>query len=424
MSLQDYDLSPSEAEFFASRGSKVAQLLVENEALEPDRERASTERAGGDPDRTEISEEERAAAVARAADKGKPDVVAAPDEDADPHAPIDPAKPPRRVSYNRFKTAEDQRAKLETDMRALQEKWNRGDERLRLIQEALATDAQVKEEATRQQPDADPEPNMNEDIFKWAAWAQRNSIRQQESNERALSEMRDQVNQDRQARWFEAEQQSFASREPKYPLAYEFLLYARKQELMDELGLEGHDANEVERLALKELEEEVTEHVGSMRKAKKSPAQSFYLKAQNRTLKVPTQDGGSKRITMDEFIQLRQQQANGGRAPAVPATQPGVRQNSLAGSGTGSPQSGAAANQASAGPATPEKPKPSEIIAAIKAGQDASKSLSNGGGGAALQDLDMNTIVNLPMDEFQAVFNALQRAPGKDKARLRAVFGD
>lgn len=409
----DYGLSPAEIEFFASRGSKTAQLLQENEALEPDRERANQERGGGDPDRGEPTAEELAA---RQPDKAAP---AATPEDAEPDAPIDPTKPPRRVSYNRFKAAEDERTRLAGELAKIQEKWNRGDERLRLIQEALATDAAVKEQAAAQQPDADPEPNMNEDIFKWAAWAQRNFQRQNEAYNTQLTEMREQINADRQVRWFEQDQQTFAAREPKYPLAYEFLLYARKQELMDELLQEGVSQEEVEARALQELEGEVTEHVGTMRKAKKSPAQSFYAKAQNRTLRVPTQDGGQKRITMDEFIALRQAQMSGGKPPAATAPTPQAstqRTGSLA--NPQAPQPGA--NQPVA---QPQKPTPSQIIEGIRAGQDAAKSLSNGGGGSALQDLDAAAVADLPIEEFQAILNQLQRRPGKDKERLRAIFG-
>jgi hypothetical protein len=74
---------------------------------------------------------------------------------------------PKRVTYNRYRQAQERIAQLEAENRARAEREVVLDERLRLINEALA------EDNTAQVVDEDPAPDPMQDAYAYMEWQTR-----------------------------------------------------------------------------------------------------------------------------------------------------------------------------------------------------------------------------------------------------------
>jgi hypothetical protein len=135
-----------------------------------------------------------------------------------------PRAQPRRVSYNRFREAQERIAQLESENRARAEREVVLDERLRLINEALAEDQ-------TQVIDEDPAPNPMEDAYAYMEW----QTRQRERDRAEFDAYRQQHQSEREQQQLAAicanDVQNFSRQQPLYPVAYQYLMQHRYREL-------------------------------------------------------------------------------------------------------------------------------------------------------------------------------------------------
>lgn len=309
------------------------------------------------------------------------------DEDA---APAADGRTPKRVSFNKFKRAEDAAAAAVAELKTEREKnaksaetQARLDERLRLINEALTTQPPAAPEV-----DEDPEPDPEADIFGHNAWLKRQLVKTQSS----LSEFREQVETGQQASAADQAMAStymddaarFAQTEPNFGPAYAYLMQVRVAQLASfHFGKDLTDAatpplTTQELVKIKsEVAREEKQLVSTAIKNNKSPAAEVFRMA---------------KMT--------------GYRPAPAAAAPAPTNGTT-------PQTPAA-------PAAPTNgaPKPSvtAVIDGIKKGQDAALSLSHGGGAPA-PVLNMEKLATMPEDEFGALLETMT------PAALRRIMG-
>lgn len=311
------------------------------------------------------------------------------DDDADPAPLADGTKPPKRVSFNKFKRAEDDAKAAAAELKNEREKnakaaenQARLDERLRLINEALTTQPAVP-------VDEDPEPDPEADIFGHNAWLKRQLLKTQTS----LSEFREQVETGQQASQADQRLSStymddaarFAQTEPNFGPAYVYLMNVRVAQIASQKpyyrDLSDPNVAPLTASELSEIKTSIANEekgiVSAALKAGKSPAQAVFLMARATGYRpappAPT---------------------NGALPPAPTSTAPPVP----------APPNGAA------------KPSVTAVIDGIKKGQDAALSLSHGGGTPA-PVLNMEKLASMPQDEFAELLNnmtpeGLRRAMG------------
>lgn len=237
----DDGFSPEErAEFEAMQRDTAGGSVVETDRGEP-----ATPDGAAAPNAEAIA----AAAVAAATDGET-------DDDGEDDAPVagaapqvgadgQPVKPPKRVTYNRYKKTLDEAETLRAQLAQSNEEKARFDERLRILSEAL----QPKAAAAPAEPvNDDPEPNAEEDIYGWIAWSRREMKRTQDRMDGLVNGSV----QDRQAQTadvelqnnYTADAQQFSAKETDFPEAYKFLLKTRAIELgFTELGKDLTDPN-------------------------------------------------------------------------------------------------------------------------------------------------------------------------------------
>lgn len=301
----------------------------------------------------------------------------------------------KRVSLNKFLRAENARKTLEAEVAELRrsvgerdEKFARADERLRLLTEALSGAPRGDQQAGQQQQDDDPEPDEKVDAFAWIEWSKRQRVRDREANDRRLSALENgaQSTQEDAALTsaYSDDAVQFAQREPNFVPAYRFLMETRiKQMALTSFGKnllqEGVTLTDGEMGAIKKavLAEERQLAIGALN-SRRSPAESLYVLAR----------------TMGFQPQQQQQNGQGGQQQA---------------SGGGNGQQRPAANGGGNGAA---KPSVQETIDRVRQGQDASVSLSNGGGGGA-PPLDAKRLADMPQEEFGALLDQMTDAQFK-----------
>lgn len=324
------------------------------------------------------SPEPDAAAGAAPADGAIP----AGDEDDEPDAPAaaDGERPTKRVGWTKFKRLQDEAAATKAELateRAAKEKMAetqaRLDERLRLINEALTPPAAAP-------VDEDQEPDPEQDIFAHNAWLKRQLLQTRET----LNERIGTIETTRQAETAETQlastymddAQRFAASEPNFGPAYSYLMQVRTAQLANyHFGKDLTDPatpaltqQEINKIK-SEVAREEKALVGNAIKAGKSPAQAVYAMA---------------RMT-------------GFRPPAA----------------TPAPTNGAAASGNGAKPpatngAAASVPTVRSEIDRIKSAQDASLSLS-GGGGSPAPVLDARKLADMPQDQFNELLENMSR---------------
>lgn len=248
-------------------------------------------------------------------------------------------------------------------------------ERLAIINEALTTPA-----GQQQQADPDPEPNPD-DIFEHNAWLKRQLQRTNERIEQMATgqQERDQAaNQANQIRSFYLQDvQEVVRKEPAFIQAYNFLMNSRDAEL-EAFGIA--DPNRRKHIIVSE-EQELIRNAIQMR------AQGIQASAAETILRLAKLRG------------FTPQAAGANAAAAAPgavATQP-------------------AANGKA--PAQPSTPSVTEEVERLRKAQNASRSLSDGGGGMA-KTLDTASLLTLPDEEFADLVAKLPRE------RLKELMGD
>ena len=284
-------------------------------------------------------------------------------------------KPQKRVSFHKYSRLEQRYKELEAKVGQSEAERIRVDERLKIINEALATPAPAEEPI-----DEDPEPDPEVNIFEHNRWLKRQMLRDREQ----YANFQSQIEADRQeaqiADTYRSAAGIFARSEPNFGAAYQFLLGTRQAELRangwnDEKKIQQQVVKEEKGVVKKALEDGV------------NPAERIFNLAKARG-----------------FVAKASQPY---AAPGAPL-------------GAGAPARPAAA--AIAAPAAqaarrPGIPSVAEQVAMAAAGAQAAQSLSNAGGGAVPQ-LTQQMLLSMDEDEFNATVASLP------KAKLRELFGD
>jgi hypothetical protein len=330
-SATDHALTPAEQAYIESGGENAEALIAENAAT---------------------NEGEAAPAVDPAADtktetKSDPKAETEPvaDDTAADLAASDPQRPPpQRVSYHKFKRTEERARAAERELTDMREKFARGDERMRLLAEAL----------TVTPPKDDTPPDPETDIFAFVRWQSRqmdrlaNELRSTRGEIGATREtLEERHAADALQSAYQRDAVAFARATPDFVHAYNHMLGTRAQMLEDQ----GYGAADVRGI----LANEERGLVQRALQANKSPAEMIYAIAQRFGYRRPD-----------------------GQAPDGKSARSGGRQNG--------------------------KPSASELIETIRAGQGAGKTLSGAGGAAS--DLSVEALVNMSEADFNTLLRA------------------
>ena len=172
-------LSPAEQAFFDSRGAKTEGLA----------DVPAAPGATGAP----AAPAAPAAPVAGATGAAPSPAAGEELDEAAEEAAIAAGKPPKRVNYNKWKRTADELATTRTELGKMRDQATRVDERMRLINEALATTPAAAAAAEEEDPAPDPE----QDIFGYVRWqgrqmerlnAELGTMRQATQSERQMQE--------------------------------------------------------------------------------------------------------------------------------------------------------------------------------------------------------------------------------------------
>lgn len=303
---------------------------------------------------------------------------------------------PRRVSYSKYdRETKELKAERDAANAKLAEKDQmqaRLDERLRIINEALTTPPAGAEDQAKKTPplpkaEDDLEPDMEADIFAWNQWNRRETLRlQQEVRDGKQQTVQDQQSQQQERETNTAymdDAESYATNEPNFVPAYQFLMASRMAELAvhyfgKDLSVEGQKLTrpEYNKISHTIVNEEKQIVQGAL-KAGRSPAAQLFAIAKSRGFRPPA-------------------------AAAAPA-----KTNGAAANGAAKPAGDAAAAPGALG--TESKPSVVDEIARMRNGQDAAFSLS-GGGGAPPAAIDAAKLANMPQDEFEEMMENMSPA--------------
>jgi hypothetical protein len=300
------------------------------------------------------------------------------ENDASGSADISQQKsPPRRVGYPKYKAMEERAKKAEQERDQIKETYSRTDERLKLLNEAL-TSGQKQQEARNEEQD--PEPDPEQDIFGWVQWSRRKTARLEQMVAEQQQSTARQSDEQRVASSYMEDARAFATKEPAFSQAYNFLMVGRTAELALYLfGKEVFDANgnfidgsltreEVGRIKA-EISAEERELVQNALRNQRSPAQAVFNMAKARGFRPQAQTGGQQKPT------------------------------------------------ASVSPPDNQRPQPSvkEEIARLQEGTRNAASLSLGGGAPA-NPLTPERLANMPQEEFEAIMDSL--TPSQQRAAM------
>jgi len=330
--------------------------------------------------------------------------AAPPAADEDPGDELVPGQPnPRRVSFRKYQAEQEARAAVERQLQERAVAQARIEERLNLLQEAM------REPAAAAQPDpASERPDPAQDIFAYTAWLERqltdvsgkvNNYEQQiQTGQAEMNEERQYVNS----------LNSYAGSDPNFMQSYNFLLRSRAAELM----ASRYPSANYEQL----MQAQIPDDVGQI------------LVQEERDL-YKNAFAGNRNPAADI---VRMAQLRGWRAPAPPPPPAAAPQPASNGAappqqppGTPLAAAPAAAPRPGNGTAAPQPgngaaPTATDLVESIRRGQAAATSLSNGSGSAG-GELTAQMLADMPQEQFDAIFNALQ-ASG-DKTRLRELMG-
>jgi hypothetical protein len=239
------------------------------------------------------------------------------------------------------------------------------DERLRLINEALTPQPQ-------EPTDEDPEPDPETDIFAHNAWLKRQLVQTQQAFDERIGQMettrQTETSEQQLASTYMEDAQRFAAAEPNFGPAYSHLMQVRTAQL-----------------ALYHFGKDLTDE-------------------QNPTQLTPQEFTKIKSEIAREERALVSQALKTGRSPAqavyTMARQTGYRPQA--------PQKAPAANGQAPAKVAPAAPSVRSEIDRIKNAQDASLSLSHGGGTPA-PVLDIKKLADMPQDQFSELLENVSR---------------
>lgn len=313
-----------------------------------------------------------------------------------------------RVSLNKLKLAEKERDDQRTENARMREMLARADERMQLINQALASPEVLpggQQQPGQQQADADPEPDPEEDIFEWAKWSRRRTERLEQQLTGVVQGNQEQRQQREFDSQYVADVQRFATQEPNFFPAYAHLMAARTQSLaLYYFGKDLSDPNAwltpAEQNHIKnQIAKEERGYAAAAVKHQQSPAKYIYSLARGM---------GYQPRTPEELAALYAQQQGGqqqgdnqpqpGQQGGQPQPKPGQQQAQR--------QNGAGQQQK---PAKQQVPSVAEELARVARGQDAAMSLSNGGG-VPQSTLTAEQLANMPQHEFDRLMNTLSEA--------------
>lgn len=352
--LSGDELTPAEQAYLDSGGENAEGLLAEQAGTkaEPEPEGKPAAEAKPAPDPKAATSETKAEPAAKA---GDPDPAV--DDAAADDAAHDPAKPPpTRVSYHKFRRVEERLKATEAREAELREKFARGDERLKLLAEALAPPKEGEGDPAK----ADPAPDPEQDIFAFVRWQGRqidrlgkalDGTRGEIGQTRETIQQREQADELKTA--YQRDAVTFAQKTPDFVHAYNHMLGTRAQMLEDQ----GYGADDIKGI----LANEERGLVQRALQANKSPAEMIYGIAQRFGYRKADATQVSDTATTEGET----------AAQAKPAAQ------------------------------TNGKPSATQIIESVKKGQEASKTLSGTGG--ASQGLTVEALLAMPEDEFNAM---------------------
>jgi hypothetical protein len=325
----------------------------------------------------------------QAAPPTPPPVAEPPAEDDDEiEETVDPAgKPIRRIPLRKFKALEERYSTTNKELstararqQELEQILSRADERLQIINEALA-----QPEPREPTEEDDPRPDPRVDVFAYMDWRERQDQRQWEQLREQVSGLSNRAGefeeQQQAAReqaslvnTFRADAMAYASTNPAFGPAYSYLMNMRDQQYLA-LGLENRDARR------DRINAEEAEIVRSAYAAGINPADRLY--------RVAVASGFN---------------ANGAAAP-VP------------GNGAAPAPPMPAGNAPMQMP--PAAPNVAAEIAAARNGQRAALSLSQGGGAPADQ-LTPQLLADMPQDQFNRIKERIERT---NPSRWRELMG-
>jgi hypothetical protein len=328
-----------------------------------------------------------------------------PNDDPDVEHVVDQSGKKRgRVSYAKFAKIEQERAQLAQRLQELETKSltesTRLNERLAIINEALATPA--NQQQTQQQAPEDPEPDPTVDIFAYSQWQGRQMKKLADNLNEVRTGLTRQEEERQYERTYTTDVNTFARAEPNFIPAVQHLANMRNEQLkianpaLDEAGRQRVIAAEERRLVQACLAEQ------------KSPSQKLYelAKAYGYQPKTKEEIAAARNPGQQQPQQQRQQPQqrqpqgdpnaldNVARQPIQQRQQPQQQQRHL-------------------GPAA----DPNATIAAVRSGMEANQSLSQMGGGAPMQ-LTPDMVANMSEEEFAALTERLS------EGKLRELLGD
>lgn len=307
--------------------------------------------------------------------------------DAAPVAGAPPAgaaaeKPKKRVSFGKFKRTEDELTATKAERDQLRSTQARLDERLKIINEAIGIgpDGQPKPQVEAKAEDV--EPDAEADVFGWIAWKKRDDVRRDERFAAAEQSRQEQTAETELSTAYVDDARQFAQSEPTFGPAYNFLMNSR----VAELAVSSFGKTDLASITPKEMAD-----------IKRT------ISAEERSLVKIAMD---RQSSPAELI-YRMSVARGFR-PAAPAA------GASAANGKGPAPTGLAAEAAAA---VNGKGSVKDEIDRIKAGTEASKSLSSGGGAPA-SPLTAEKLASMPESEFNEMMETL--SPEK----LKEMFGN
>lgn len=255
----------------------------------------------------------------------------------------------RFVRHGAFHAERERRKALEKELADFRDKYTRGDERLRLLNEALS----AKPPLQQQQPSAPPDPEQ--DIFGYLKW-QSEQINQLSGKLGETGKRVEETTAETQLKTaYVSDVRAFVGTNPDFGDAYQFMLQGRDAELQA-MGV----ADPVERARI--ITDEEKWIVGRALKANSSPATAIYNMAKAR---------GYKKA----------------EAPLAPSTINEAARAAVVAKTNGD---GAA-----------------EKIAAITKAKPATQSLSNVGGSPGVDALTMEALASMSEDEYAAIRSKL-----------------
>jgi hypothetical protein len=297
--------------------------------------------------------------------------------------------PKRRVSARKYERAEEARKVAETERDTLRQNQARLDERMRIINEALAAPAQPVKTAAEE----DPEPDAEKDVFAWIAWKKRDDVRVREEIAELRTGRQAEVEDTTLANTYTEDARSFAASEPNFVPAYQFLMANRTFELAQYFF--GKDLTE-------QGVQLTTEELGKIRATIGNEEKQLASEA------ITMKQSPAKRV----FALAKARGFRPGAAAAAPAAVPGSAPGT---NGAGAPAAAAPAAAGAPGSIAAPAAAPSVVaeIANIKAGSEAARSLSSGGG-APPNPLTPEKLANMSEEEFGALVDGLSPSEAKE----------